>query len=106
MSTPYSKRFLAFKGDQASHKAVVPAGKVWVVKDITFVDISPTGQDYFVCDVPDGIHVFAWSQPANTAWLQNHWSGMVVANPGEAISAYASSATGFVTVSGYELNAS
>jgi hypothetical protein len=105
MSLVYSRTFLAFKGDAASHRAVVPAGKVWVVRDITFVDITPTGQDYFVCDVPDGIHVFAWSQPANPAWLENHWSGMVCATAGQTVSAYASSATGFITVSGYELNA-
>jgi hypothetical protein len=103
MSGVYSKRFLASPSTTVQVSALVPAGKVWVLKQLDALSgpipaggaaaaINVAGVAFFYHVIPVG------GDPRLT------WSGMQVANPGETVAfAIGAGSWGFM-LSGYELS--
>lgn len=105
MTGVYSKRLLAVLNTTATASAVVPAGKVWVVKSIDFLLGSATGTAGFrIAGVWLAYGTQATPPPGSNATVWQ-WRGMQVANAGELIELYVAAGTWSGMASGYELTA-
>jgi len=86
-----------------SSVAVVPANTIWVIRDIEVANFSgSTVATIYTSVVGPGSFGAFWTATAlaNNAHVQ--WDGRVVAMPGDAIHAFASSGGGVaITLTGY-----
>jgi hypothetical protein len=101
----YSKRFLTIAYTATSASAVVPAGKVWVIKNVAAFDAGANAADAVAFAVA-GLNYAYWTGAVSGAGRSQSWNGMLVARAGETISLSSSGTGGWnVAVSGYELTA-
>ena len=97
----YSKRLAAASGTNAWQYFAVPAGKVWVVKQVDAYNSASSGQNAYVSIA---LQVIAGATPlASAAAL--HYSGMQVLRAGEQLGLFGQSASITMAVSGYEFDA-
>jgi hypothetical protein len=105
MSTIYSKRFLAVQNVTVSATAVVPTGKVWVLKCIDFLLGTASGTAGFQvagCWIAFGTQATPPPGSSATVW---QWRGHQVAYPGETLVLFINGGTWSGVASGYELTA-
>lgn len=103
MSTVYSQLLIAISGVALNRNFVVPAGFIWVVRDITCaVTGGGLGDQQQLYDVTTGTMIARFVEVASDASQQ--WSGRQVCPPGTTLNV-ASNGTGLVLfrVSGYAL---
>lgn len=105
MSGVYSKRFLSFAGDGNAHAATVPAGKVWIISDVSVASAQPGQTVNAAAAGPAPINFFLWSNAATPNWLSAHWTGHLVLSAGEQVTGFVTANLGSMVVSGYELSA-
>ena len=106
----YSKRFLAGTVDELSPDTAgpVPAGYVWVVRDMTayaygFGDASYPGFT-FSLEIESFEPVMIWGAPLAYLGRQYSWQGRVVMNAGDSLTVAGAGSTYWdVTISGYQL---
>jgi hypothetical protein len=109
MSDPYSVRLgvITVVSGTVGDVGTVPAGKRWVVRDITFTQVGTgTCRGYLRIAAVDGR--LAWSgQLAQNSWERSDQRHCVV-NAGETLRVQATDITGAITLSvqvnGYELD--
>jgi hypothetical protein len=101
----YSKRFIGVGGLTGSASTAVPAGKVWIVSDITVVVAATAGAPFLYIRAGGNAIIAYVTAPASGPALMSHTSGHHVMNAGEALFVGVSGGTFDVTVSGYELSA-
>lgn len=105
MSGVYSKRFLGAQNTSTSVVAVVPSGKVWVVKSIDFLLGSTSGTAGFqVAGIWLAFGTDLKPPPGSTSSVWQ-WRGMQVANAGENIVLWVTAGIWSGMASGYELSA-
>jgi hypothetical protein len=102
-SKPYSIRFGAWSAISAAVSVVVPAGVVWILRDVDLVDSSITTGDF--CNVEGHLNqsiFFARNQTATPGpWFE--WRGRQVFNAGEHITVAPGAGAWHATLSGYQL---
>jgi hypothetical protein len=104
-SSVYSKRLLAAAALAGEAHAIVPAGKVWVVKSVVASpDIVPAGGAELDVGVASLVQPIQLLIAAGARQMVN-WQGMLVLYANETLQAYARTGTWEVACSGYELNA-
>jgi hypothetical protein len=101
MAPVYTKRFMAAKALAAQISAVVPTGKVWVLKDIEWCEMSGQAGTGMIVTAADGRIVIA--QHASAAYDWKQWTGTVAFNAGETIYLRSNVGSIDVTVTGFEL---
>lgn len=105
MSGVYSKRLLSVAGTTTSVAAVVPGGRVWVVKDITAYSGTEGVGDLVGVTLSGGIPIFGYTQIKASAFEVGRWTGMQVLGAGEALTILPVSGKWWVSVSGYDFSA-
>lgn len=84
----------------------VPAGKVWIVRDISVSNVSPNPMNQIIIYVLlTAGNADVYRAPGIPARGSVQWQGRQVLNPGEELWYYATETTARVMISGYELTA-
>lgn len=105
MSAVYSKRMLVMINTSALQQSFVPAGKVWVVKQISVVCRSGIANDWIVFG-SGAVPVVMTFRLGAAAQLQSfNWGGMHVFYAGEAVQLSPQQGTWDGAIAGYELTA-
>jgi hypothetical protein len=105
MATPpvYSLRIFGGQLTATSSSVTVPAGLLYIVRDIDVVLTTPSGTSvFFLSDPAGGILWYVSVDPAVTARWQG-WRGRQVYEDGEVLTMTAQSGTWDIHVSGYQL---
>lgn len=101
MSLPYTIRMLGGLATPAAGlEATVPAGYVWVIRDISA--LAAQAGSINVCVLIAG-QAFIWGVTSLTAEASVSWSGRQVANAGEQLQAITQGQNTYFLVSGYQL---
>lgn len=102
-STVYTRRF--FLGSIPAKAAVVvgtvPAGFVWVFRDMTIWQGASGPAGVQVVHQATGLAMLSLSSPSGSDYA--HWEGRVVANAGEGVQIYVPGLTATVCLNGYQL---
>jgi len=102
MATVYSKRFIAASGITAEVSETVPAGVIWILRDVDIYCNAPLGGSRFFLE--GSIHQTLWSAVTNPNSINAvGWRGRQVLVSGESFYVRADTPTD-VTISGYELS--
>lgn len=107
MARPYSSLLLAGDLTNTSLSVTVPAGEVWVVRDMSIVyDGNATDGDlFYVTDDTTGTWLWRRKQLADDEWAQ--WQGREVLPEGTILTAHASGLSDVIfRISGYRLRSS
>lgn len=102
MARLYSARFVSENGAGTTTSVEVPAGEIWVVRQIDVYSDVPLGVDSGQCFVGIETIPFFWCTTGPDTTTHNTWTGRQVLNAGEALTVYADDHVA-VTISGYQL---
>jgi hypothetical protein len=102
MTLVYTRRMLAVRLlSAATADAVVPAGKVWVVRNVVAIADGAASQSVAAIYAPNPITVALAVTPANQLATFNAETRIVL-QAGETLHAQAVAGNWFITVTGYE----
>jgi hypothetical protein len=103
MGPVYSKRFLSASAASTGQVAVVPGGKVWVIKTARVINHSGAGGTGAGIAGAHGEVLCASAYPVNGEPLVAAFDGMYVLNAGESLTLAVSGGSWDAHCSGYEL---
>lgn len=105
MSAVYTKRFLAVAGTTSGGQATVPAGRVWIVRDVSVICTSGVASDQIVANFLGGPGF--WSALLGTAefFHSAHWDGHLGLVAGESVGLAVIRGTWSGAITGYEFAA-
>lgn len=101
MARVYSQRLL-HGGATASVSAIVPAGYLWVVRDVAIFTGGEEIDDEFNLAVAGAVIYYGGYSPST--WAYYHWEGRQVCNEGDELEFTATGEVWYVLVSGYALS--
>lgn len=107
MARVYTKLLLAGSVSATEYTAVCPDGVLWVVRDAIFVwnGAADPAVETYNFDATDPLRVFDFNAGplASGAHVVNHWQGRQVVEAGSTLEFASTTATWYITVTGYEL---
>lgn len=104
MPGAYTRRFLAANATSASASTVVPASRVWVVRNIVITYRASTSGDQIFVTAINGTTIVAgyrWTTGNPVAYL---WESRIALNAGESLGWLTPTGIWDVVITGYDLS--
>jgi hypothetical protein len=80
----------------------VPAGKVWVIRDVEIGLVSTTVGSVLLGSSVTNLHL--WNAPVTTTTTYLQWQGRIALNTGDGFAIRFTTCFGYFYVTGYELS--
>lgn len=100
----YSTRFAALVNQTSDVALEVPAGYVWIIRDLDVVEVTFAGDHVFAFRGSAGQDIWLVQSGTTVASSVFQWRGRQVLEPGDELVLHVESGEWDVTVSGYVLS--